>query len=77
MKTLSTARNALIALTLVAGAGSAAKADYNYANFGSVSGLSLVGVATQSANSILVTPSIGGSAGHGRPGGQRSHDHRS
>lgn len=63
MKTLTTTRNALIALALVAGAGSSALADFNYANFGSISGLSLVGVATQSSNSILVTPSVGGSAG--------------
>ncbi len=62
MKTLSN-RNALIALALVAGASSSALADFNYANFGTTAGLSLVGVAQQSSNSILVTPSVGGSAG--------------
>lgn len=63
MKNQVTNRNALIALALVAGAGSTALADFNYANFASTSGLSLVGVATQNSNRILVTPSVGGSAG--------------
>ncbi len=63
MKTLAQVRNAVMALTVVAGAGSSALADFNYSDFSSVTGLNLVGVAKQDANRILVTPSIGGSAG--------------
>ncbi len=63
MKTLAQSRNLVIAATLVAGAAMPAMADFNYSDFSSVSGLNMVGVAKQDANRILVTPSIGASAG--------------
>jgi hypothetical protein len=65
MKTLAQNRivaPALAALTLCA-IGSTASANFNYTDFSSVAGLTMVGVAKQDANRILVTPSIGASAG--------------
>jgi hypothetical protein len=63
MKTLAQFRTALMALTVVAGAGTSAMADFAYSDFSSVTGLNMVGVAKQDANRILVTPTVGGSAG--------------
>ena len=63
MKTFAQIRTVVMALTVVAGAGTSALADFNYSDFSSVSGLNFVGVAKQDANRILVTPSVGGSAG--------------
>lgn len=63
MKTLAQIRTAVMALTVVAGAGTSAMADFNYSDFSSVNGLNMVGVAKQDGNRVLVTPAVGGSAG--------------
>ncbi len=53
---------AVAALALCA-MGSSAMANFNYNDFSNTTGLNMVGVAKQDANRILVTPSIGASAG--------------
>lgn len=47
---------AVAALALVAGAGSAARADFNFTDFSSTAGLTMVGSATQTGSTILLTP---------------------
>ncbi len=48
---------------LAAGLASPASAQFNYANFSSVANLTFNGVATQTGNTISVTPPVGSSAG--------------
>src|SRR6267154_3837592 len=63
MRMFGAARNMAIAAAALGGAGAAALADFSYTNFSSVGGLAMVGVATQNSNRVLLTPSIGASAG--------------
>ena len=56
-------RIALLGTLAIAGASSAARADFFYGNFATTPGLTLVGSAVQNANRILVTPSAPGTAG--------------
>ncbi|HVU64671.1 MAG TPA: L-type lectin-domain containing protein, partial [Phycisphaerales bacterium] len=53
----------LLATLAACGLAAPAMADFNYPNFASTAGLTLVGNATQTSNSILVTPSLGSQAG--------------
>lgn len=56
-------RSMLIVAAAAAGVSSSALADFNYVDFSSTESLNLVGVATQSSNRLLVTPSVRSSAG--------------
>jgi len=51
------------AMLLAAGLASPAMAQFSYPNFSSVSNLTFNGVATQSGNTLSVTPPVGGAAG--------------
>lgn len=55
--------SSILALVLACGLAAPARADFNYPNFASTGGLTLVGNASQSSNSILLTPSLGSQAG--------------
>lgn len=65
MKTLAQTRFAAPAVAALAlcAMGNSAMANFNYNDFSTTTGLNMVGVAKQDANRILVTPSIGASAG--------------
>ncbi|HMN39999.1 MAG TPA: L-type lectin-domain containing protein [Phycisphaerales bacterium] len=65
MKTLAQTRLAVpaVAALAVCALGSSALANFNYSDFSTTAGLNMVGVAKQDADRILVTPSIGASAG--------------
>lgn len=53
----------LLGLALVAGSTSSARADFAYANFNSIAGLTLNGAAIQSGPTVSVTPPVRASAG--------------
>lgn len=56
-------KTGLLGLVLLAGAAGPAAADFNYANFSSVAGLSFNGAAVQSGSTVSITPPVRASAG--------------
>lgn len=55
-RTLSRSMAPIAALAMVASTGSAARADFNFTDFSSTAGMTMVGAAAQSGSSILLTP---------------------
>lgn len=56
-------RRACVMSVIVASAASGAHADFNYNDFSSIAGLTLVGVAAQTGNTITITPPVNAQVG--------------
>lgn len=56
-------RRAGVIGVIIAGAASSAHADFNYNDFSSIAGLTLVGVAAQTSNTITITPPVNAQVG--------------